>query len=252
MARVADQEMLAALRVVTVERGVDPRGYSLVAFGGAGPMHAARIADQLDVTRVLCPRPAGVLSALGLIASDRRRDFAKSVFLSGSNLTAEAISGAVEELAQAARRELPTGRIEVACDVRYRGQAFELEIAAPPRADPKALRARFEEAHRERYGYSDPEGELELVNVRLAAVADGVKPELAAQGGARPARPSLGTRLARFGRERLETTVWRGELQPGEEVEGPAVCELPESTVVVPPGWSGQVGTEGTLVLGRR
>jgi N-methylhydantoinase A len=250
IARVADQEMLGALRVVTVERGVDPRGYALVAFGGAGPMHAARLAEQLEIKRVLCPRAAGVLSALGLIVSDRRRDLAHSVLLSGLDLTADRIHAAAGSLIEAARGELQGASVEVSYDLRYRGQAFELTIAASRRADPATLRELFERAHEERYGYSDPEGELELVNVRVAAWLGGAKPELHGSGTAAH-RPERTARQASFGGERLETEIVQGELARGDEVEGPAVCELAESTVVVPPGWRGEVTGDGTLVLER-
>jgi N-methylhydantoinase A len=247
--RVTEHEMLSALRVVTVERGVDPRRFSLVAFGGAGPMHAARIAAQLGVQRVLCPGPAGVLSALGLVTSDRRTDDARSLFLTGADLTAARMAEEVDRLTRTALEGIPGGRIEVTCDLRYRGQAFELQVEASNRPDPQQLRKRFEEAHRQRYGYSDPTAEVELVNLRVAAIAEGGKPELRAAREIAESPRSRLTRKARFGSRWLDTAVWRGELPGGTELEGPAVCELPESTVVVPPGWIGQVRPEGTLVL---
>jgi N-methylhydantoinase A len=250
--RIADQEMIRALRVVTVERGVDPRTYSLVAFGGAGPMHAARIAEELQVDRVLFPRAAGVLSALGLVVSDRRRDFARSVLVSGDDLTREAVAAAVSRLIEAARKEMPAGRVECSYDVRYRGQAFELPIEAPPDAGPAELRAGFEKAHEERYGYADPDAELELVNVRVAVIEDGAKPDLAQrEKAAPPGRPAWESRMASFGGERVETAVARGELPPQERIDGPAVLELPEATAVVPPGWRGHARADGTLVLER-
>jgi N-methylhydantoinase A len=263
--RIADQEMLGALRVVTVERGVDPRRYALVAFGGAGPMHAARIAGELEISRVLCPRAAGVLSALGLVVSDRRRDRAQSVLLRGEDLRADLIAAAVAGLAGEARRELPDARIEVSYDLRYQGQAFELTVEGPERPDPSLLRRSFDQAHHERYGYSDPQAELELVSVRVAAIEEGAKPDLRArvrtgsqaesQAGSQSAdrgpRQRDATRPAIFGGQRLDTTVVRGALAAGEELEGPAVCELPDATVVVPPGWRAEVNDEGTIVLER-
>jgi N-methylhydantoinase A len=249
--RVADQEMLRALRVVTVERGIDPRLYALVAFGGAGPMHTARIAEELGIDRVLCPRAAGVLSALGLLVSVRRRDLARSVLLSGAELEEHRVQPVVDALAEEALREVPDGRIEVAYDLRYRGQAFELRVEGVERPDPGALRERFEDAHRERYGYADPDAELELVNVRVAAIAAGAAPELSATGRSGDAAVR-GSRDAIFEGKRMQATVVRGELSAGEEVEGPAICELPESTAVVPPGWAGRVRDEGTLVLERK
>jgi N-methylhydantoinase A len=252
--RIADQEMLGALRVVTVERGIDPRGYALVAFGGAGPMHAARIAEELEINRVLCPRAAGVLSALGLIVSDSRRDRARTVLLRGGSFRTETVAAAVAELAAETREELPGARIEVSYDLRYRGQAFELTVEGPERPDPSRLRQSFDEAHEERYGYSDSQAELELVSVRVAAIEDGAKPDLRAK----PAEEQPGvsarhtTRLATFDGQRIETAVVRGTLAPGDDLMGPAVCELPDATIVVPPHWHAEVSADGTIVLEHR
>jgi N-methylhydantoinase A len=252
--RIADQEMLGALRVVTVERGVDPRGYALVAFGGAGPMHAARIAEELEITRVLCPRAAGVLSALGLVVSDSRRDRARTVLLRGDSLRADAVAAAVADLAAEARGELPGARIEVSYDLRYRGQAFELTVEGPERPDPSRLRQSFDEAHEERYGYSDSQAELELVSVRVAAIEDGAKPDLRAGPAeeALPAPTRHTTRLATFDGRSIETAIVRGALTPGDHLEGPAVCELPDATVVVPPHWRAEVSADGTIALEHR
>jgi N-methylhydantoinase A len=251
--QIADQEMLGALRVVTVERGVDPRGYALVAFGGAGPMHAARIAEELEITRVLCPRAAGVLSALGLVVSDRRRDRARTVLLHGDALLAEPIAGAIADLAAEARAELPGARIDVSYDLRYRGQAFELTVEGPERPDPSWLRQSFDQAHEGRYGYSEPRAELELVSVRVAAIEDGAKPDLQARRSDEATNCSAHTtRFATFGGQSVETTVVRGTLAPGDRLEGPAVCELPDNTVVVPPRWHAEVSEDGTIELERR
>jgi N-methylhydantoinase A len=244
--RVADQEMLRALRVVTVARGVDPRSYALVAFGGAGPMHALRLAEDLGVRRVLCPRAAGVLSALGLVLSERRHDHARSVLLSGGDLTSDRIASSVAELANDARRQLPDAEIEVTFDVRYRGQAFELPVSGDERSTPEQVRAAYEQAHVERYGYADQDAALEIVNVRVAAIGAGARPRLRGDTSSRVRRRR---REAVFGGERVATEVVTGEMGAGEDIEGPAVCELPEATVVVPPRWRGSVGEDGTLVL---
>jgi N-methylhydantoinase A/oxoprolinase/acetone carboxylase beta subunit len=158
--RVADTEMVRALRVVTVERGIDPRRFALLAFGGAGPLHAAAIADELGVRKIVVPRAAGVLSALGLAAAERRRDRAESVLLRG------------EEITDAALSALARGADEVTWDVRYAGQSHELSLRdVPPRASE--LRRALADAHRERYGYADEDAEVELVTVRTASVEPG-------------------------------------------------------------------------------
>jgi N-methylhydantoinase A len=158
--RVANTEMVRALRVVTVERGIDPRRFALLAFGGAGPLHAAAIAEELGITRIVVPRAAGVLSALGLAAAERRRDAAHSVLLRGAALTDEALA------------QLAGDADEVTWDARYAGQSHELALRdVPPRAD--ALREAFGAAHDERYGYRDDGTEVELVTVRAARVEPG-------------------------------------------------------------------------------
>ncbi len=247
--RVAVAEMVRALRVVTVGRGVDPRGYALLAFGGAGPLHAIQIAAELGIGRVLCPRASGVLAALGLIVSERRRDVQRSVFLSGPELTTEAISGTVAELSELARRALgePGADVEVIYELRYRGQSFELPIAAPATATPDELRHAFEAEHQQRYGYADADQELQLVTIRVAAATAGAEVRLGGQTGSGQVERS--TRSAVFAGAELGVEVLRGAPEPGTAVAGPAIVELPESTIFVPPGWAGSVGETGTISL---
>jgi len=244
--RVASAEMAAAVRVMTVERGTDPRELALVAFGGAGPLHATAIADELGMGRVVVPRASGVLSALGLIVSERRRELVQSVLLAGDELTREAVSEVVARLAERGRDELEGGEgspeIRPAYDLRYRGQAFELSVAGAEEPEPGELRAAFDAAHEERYGYADPDAELELVTVRVAVALPGTEPRAAAVGEPEPAA----SRRAHLGGRSLEATVYRGRV---DRVEGPAIVELPEATLAVPPGWSGGAGEDGTIVL---
>ncbi len=247
--RVANQEMVRALRVMTVERGVDPRAYALMPFGGAGPMHAAAIAEELEIARVLCPRTGGVLSALGLCASERRRDTARTVMLSGAELNAERIESETGELISAQSGDLGHAEPRVDYELRYRGQAFELSVPGAPRPDPDELRERFEAAHEQRYGYRDPEAEVELVDISLAMVAPGPEPRPVAA----PSESALerSSRRARFGGEWVEAQVLRGEPPAGTAAEGPAIVELPETTLVLPPGWSARVDQAGTIVAER-
>ena len=243
--RVANQEMARALRVVTVERGVDPRRFALMPFGGAGPMHAAALADELGIKRILCPRASGVLSALGLIASDRRRDTARTVMLRGTRLTAERIGGVVAELRQAIGAGLEAAQAEVTYELRYRGQAFELAIAGSERPDVGELVERFAAEHERRYGYRDPDADVELVTVRLALVEPGPRPRPRAATAGGLERTS---RRARFGGEWVSAEVLRGEPAAGERAAGPCVFELPETTLVLPPGWEAEVDPHGTVV----
>ncbi len=241
--RVAGTEMAQAVRVLTVERGIDPRDLALVAFGGAGPLHAASIAEELGMTRIVAPNASGVLSALGLVVSERRRDLAESVLLGGDDLTGERAGEVVKRLAGRGREELdePDAELRARYDLRYAGQAFELSVKGEPEPDPAKLREDFDDAHEERYGYRDEDAELELVTVRVAVALPGAEP--------RPSEPSAaeerGTREVRFGDETAEAKVFgQGEA----EAEGPAIFELPGATLVVPPGWSAKAGPDAVVL----
>jgi N-methylhydantoinase A len=246
--RVANAEMIRALRVVTVERGVDPRHFALMPFGGAGPMHAAAIAAELGIGRIVCPRASGVLSALGLCASERRRDTARTVMLRGEDLTARRLAAEVEELAASAGAGLAGAEAEIEVGMRYRGQAFELAIPASREPGPAELAEHFAAAHEERYGYRDPDAEVELVDLRVAMVVPGPAPRPTAAGGAQPRED---TRKARFAGRWLDARVIRGDPPAGFAAAGPAIFEMPESTLVLPPRWRAAVDDAGSIVATR-
>ena len=236
--RVANAEMVRALRVMTVERGVDPRALALMAFGGAGGLHAAAIAEELGITRILCPRASGVLAALGLVVSERRRDAQRSVLLRDLGAADEQAA----PLAQRARDELEgDADVRVVAELRYRGQAFELSVALSDH-----LEEDFHAAHEEAYGYRDPEAEVELVTLRATATQPGPEIDPAAVGAAAEGA-KRSRRETRYG----DTEIIRGEPAPGERVDGPAVVELREATLAVPPGWRGEVLESGTIRIER-
>ncbi len=233
--RVAEAEMLRALRTMTVERGIDPRGFALMPFGGAGPLHAAALARALGMRRILCPRASGVLCALGLAAAAPRRDAARTVMLTGGSLNERRLAEEREALVARVRTELSeaAARVAVRYELRYRGQSFELAVeeeqeeedmqaqgGATP--DPEVLREAFAQAHEQRYGYRDDGVEVELVTIRVSA------------WGAAPC---------------LRLAAVEGEPAPGTAIEGPTVCSLPGSTLYVPDGWRGAVDDYGTVHL---
>jgi N-methylhydantoinase A len=247
IARVASTEMARAVRVMTVERGTDPRGLALLAFGGAGPLHSCAIADELGMRRVVVPRASGVLSALGLIVSERRRDLVESVLMTGDEIRRDTVADAVSRLARRGSEELGDDdpEVRVGYDLRYAGQAFEITVAGEPAPDPAVLRCEFDGAHEQRYGYADADATLELVTLRVTVALPGA--ELAAAvAGAR--NSSTTRRQALFDGEWRTTEIVRGYV---DDVRGPAVCELPEATLVVPPGWSGASDDDGTIVMDR-
>ncbi|MXR52941.1 hydantoinase/oxoprolinase family protein [Halovenus sp. WSH3] len=246
--RVANANMTRAIRSVTVERGYDPRTFGLVAFGGAGPMHAMAIADSLDIDRVVVPRASGVLSAYGLLTADEKRDAVRTYQRALSAVDPDSVDAVYEDLsaellAEVSDREAAT--VQCAADLRYAGQSFELtvDIERPFGAD--SAREAFTSAHESAYGYRADEP-VELVNCRVTTVVSRSGPtiEYAADG-----EPQRGSREAVFGEERRETPVYgREQLPPGGRIEGPAIIEGDESTVVVPPAWDVRVGDDGTLI----
>jgi N-methylhydantoinase A len=242
--RVANAEMTRALRVISVERGLDPRDFALVAFGGAGGMHACALAHELGMRTLVIPKAAGVLSALGLAISDVRRDYVEALL---GELDPARLEEALAELEARGREDLDDPRLVRAADLRYHGQSFELTVDA---GDPDQLAARFHDAHEQRYGYRMDEETVELVNARVTATVAVEKPALKedrSQGDGR-----AGRRRASFEGDWLEVEVFdRTQMGAGAEVSGPALLEFPEATCVVAPGWAGRVDDAGSLVLER-
>ncbi|HEX8205686.1 MAG TPA: hydantoinase/oxoprolinase family protein, partial [Solirubrobacteraceae bacterium] len=213
--------------VMTVERGVDPRRFALLAFGGAGGLHAADIADELGIDTIVCPRASGVLSALGLAAADRRVDVQRTVL--GREYDVDALVAAARD-----RIGDADAQAEVVYDCRFRGQSFELTVS-----DPRD----FPRAHEERYGFKEDDGEVEVVTVRATARVPAPAIELAAP----TQEPAWDHRPTPFG----ETTVLYGAPSPGDRLYGRHIYAMPESTLVVPPDWQGEVDENGTGVLHR-
>ena len=245
--RVANAEMVRALRVISVERGLDPREFALLAFGGAGGMHACSLAEELGMETVLIPRAGGVLSALGLAISDLRRDYVRPYLVRLDEVDAEVFEERYGEMEAAAANDLEDPDNHRRADLRYGGQSFELTVDANT---PEELQERFHAAHEGRYGYRMEDEPVELVNLRLVATVPVGKPALDEPG------PSGGTeagpREANFDGQWREVPVFdREKMGEGSEVEGPAIVEFKESTCVVRPGWRGAVDGVGNLVLER-
>jgi len=249
--RVADAEMVRALRVISVERGLDPRDFALLAFGGAGGMHACTLAEELGMSTVLVPRAGGVLSALGLAISDLRRDYVRPYLADLADVKAAEMKGGFEEMESTAAKDLEGPEYVRRADLRYRGQSFELTVEAERPLEVEKLEERFHAAHERRYGYRMDDESVELVNMRLIATVPVEKPELdepPVEGDA-----ESGRRESNFDGEWIEVPVLdRERMGEGSEVEGPAIVEFKESTCVVRPGWRGVVDGVGTLVLEKR
>jgi N-methylhydantoinase A len=249
--RVAESEMLGALRLMTIERGIDPRGFALMPFGGAGPLHAAALAAQLGISRILCPRASGVLCALGLAAAAPRRDVSRTVMLDRGSLSSERLDherAALLAQASAALGARPA-RVRVRHELRYRGQSFELPVEDSGSSDPDTLREAFAAVHERRYGYRDEEANVELVTIRVSVW--GRAPILQAQGARDGHRARRETRRIVLGGETIDAEVLRGELAPGTRLQGPALCAMPQATLLIPPDWAGEVDANGSVRLYR-
>ncbi len=216
---VAVQEMVSALHVVSVERGVDPRPGLLIAFGGAGPLHACAVADGLGMDRITCPATAGVLAALGMVVAGERRDHVQSVLCPSSD--SDGLRRAIAPLVERALAELPDGRIEIRADCRYTGQSHALTVPWDPSAPAEALDEAFHEAHSRAAGQAIRDVPVEVVSVRVAAITDGPDLDLHAHD------------------------------QPVEVHDGPASLPMPGSTCWVAAGWRAAVHRDGTIRMTR-
>jgi N-methylhydantoinase A len=247
--QVANAEMVRALRVISVERGIDPRELVLLAFGGAGGMHACALAEELGMTRVLLPRAGGVLSALGLAISDLRRDYVRPMLGNLDEVRRIDLEAGYGQLEELAIRDLGDPGLERRADLRYRGQSFELTV---PFSDLGGLEARFHVEHSQRYGYRMEDEPVELVSLRLVATLPVPKPELGAHTPAMTSSAPERRRAVRLDGDWHRVEILAGErLAAGSAIAGPVVVEYPESTVVVRPGWRGSVDQIGSLELER-
>jgi len=266
--RVANSNMERAIRTISVERGHDPRRFTLVAFGGAGPLHACELAEALRIPRVLVPPHPGVLSALGMVLADVVKDYSRTVMLPAAAMDAGTLDLLFTSLYERARADLaaeglPDADIDLlpALDVRYQGQSFEITI---PLHGPESLAARFHDAHRRRFSYASESEPVEIVNLRLKAVGRTAKPQFTRQpeGGLNPRAAQVGYKQIYFAAEEslhaarpVHAALYERErLRPGNIVVGPAVIFQLDTTTVLPPGWSATVDGWGNLVArgGRR
>ncbi len=242
--RVVVANMVRAASLAFARRGFDPREFVLVAYGGAGPMHAVAVAREMEIPEVVVPPLPGAFSAYGILLSDLRFDFGRSV-LRPIEDSEEVVEAAFRELEEKARAELTDADMQEhalllrSVDLRYVGQSYEINV--PYGED---LEARFQRRHEARFGYASEGEAIELVNVRLAAVVrqDRTSPKL--PGGREEPR---GTRQVLFGDTRTPTAVLGGRGAPGTKREGPFIVEESTATTVVDPGTSVVVDERGCL-----
>ncbi len=249
---VADAHMERALRVITLERGYDPRDFTLVAFGGAGPLHGCALADRLEIDRVLVPRFPGVLSALGALSGEHVREYAATLLRPATVASARALTAAFSRLERTARRDFAgvrQPRLRRMLDLRYIGQSYELTVPLRGRDIRGAVRA-FHQRHQERYAHSRPDAGVEVVVARLvASVEQPAVPDAPPPSAGPPNARSI--RVAVDGELTPARVFRRTELPVGFRARGPLLVVQDDATTWAPPGWRAEVDQQAALVLER-
>ena len=254
--QIANANMERAIRAVSVQRGYDPRDFALLAFGGAGGMHACEIADTLEIDTILVPELAGVLSALGMLLADVRKNYIQTILKAANAVTVEELEEYVAPLVERAKLEMTAEGfaqndivIERSLDMRYQGQAYEINVPLTP-----AYIEDFHNGHQRLYGHSNVSRMTEVVNVRVDAAGITQRHVFpAAEAVSRPFPMPATTRQAWFGEGFWETAIYhRDQLLPGMESVGPAIVSGGESTVVITPNFRFCIDGVGTLVATRR
>jgi N-methylhydantoinase A len=259
---IANVGITGAVRVISVERGEDPRGYALFAFGGGGPLHAAEVADSIGMRRVIVPPHPGLMSAMGLLAANIRADFGLTCLAAATSAGLPAVIAALASLLKRGRAwsleerlEPASVRFEYTLELRYIGQSSELVIAMDggtlDEITLAAIVARFHNEHRQRYGYSMPERPVEVVTARLtASVSRETLPEetCTASRAAPPNRRQVWFRVTGF----ADTPIYdRAALNVNSNISGPAIIEQMDTTTVVPPGWTARLDSRANLLMER-
>jgi N-methylhydantoinase A len=266
---VVNSNMANAIRSRTVQKGIDPREYALVAFGGAGPLHSADVAAMLGISEVIVPPYPGITSAMGLLTTDIKYESLRTVFLVSTDVDFErlnrdlaAMRAGLEEQFRADGFDLDKIKFHRSADARYIGQGYELRIDVPDGViDPAAIRRAFDQfhsVHEAEYGHFFAESPIEIVNVRLAGIAP--TPTIRRLKAMQPG--TLGEAMMKKGDtffrksgrlQKMETAFYRRELLPvGKMIEGPAIILQTDSTTVVPPEWTIIADGSGNLIMQAR
>lgn len=263
--QIANAVMEQALRRVSVERGYDPRRFTLLPFGGAGPLHACELADALGIRQILVPPFPGVLSAYGMLVADVVFDAAQTILLLASQLRDESthLAHLYDKLARQvqsvlAQEGFAEPELDAALDLRYRGQSYELTVPLPLPITGESVwvaTEAFHAAHAQRYGYAMPEEPVTVVTLRVVGRGPGARPRLPRQvmGGEDPAAAYLGERAVWFSAAgpTKTPTYDRAKLQAGNRLRGPALVLQYDATVAIMPAWAGRVDVLGNLWLER-
>ena len=250
--RIVNANMVRGIRVVSIEKGYDPRKFALVPFGGAGPLHGAQMAEELGMTEMIVPPNPGVTSAIGMLTADLRHDYVRTAIMDTREASPEDIGALFESLEEQACRDLTQEgfakeniRMIRAADMRYRGQAYEITISV----DDGNMEDAFHGEHHKAYGYNRPGEIMEIVNLRLTAL--GKLPQIKWTQGKEASAAHIEPVSYRevFMRDGfVKTAIYnRDEFAPGHKIEGPAIVEQMDSTTLLFPGQKALVDDYGNL-----
>lgn len=256
--RVANANMAAAVRLSLFEKGLDPKDFALISFGGAAGLHACDIAAELGCRRVVFPRDPGTLSAWGMLFSDIVHDFARSKLVAATADAATALAPLIAELKREGEAQLARDGVAEAdreyrfsADFRYKGQAYEIVVPIPEKLDAAGVAEaaeRFHALHLQQYAHAERHSVPEIVTLRLAAVGRLPKPAARPYAPIGEATPKAARRICFSGEWREAPIYARESLRPSAPVAGPAVVEEPHSTILLPPGWSLECAASGDLI----
>ena len=256
---IVNAKMADAIRTITVQRGIDPRDFSLVAFGGAGPAQAAALAEELQIKEVIVPVHPGAFSAWGMLQTDVRHDFKETLYSFWDLMDVETLETSFNALQDRGRDYLVAEGIsegavgfERAIDFRYYGQEYVLTIPLPNGPiDMNAVRKNFDDAYERQYGHSSPENRVEMANIRVAALGRLPRPQ-SAPPAAEAAKPPRERDVFFAGSIQSTAILDRNGIDAGDTIEGPAIIEEGTATTLVPPGWQAALMDGGHLSLTRR
>lgn len=257
MLAIINAKMADAMRTITVEQGIDPREYSLVAFGGAGPMHAVWLADELDMRDVIVPWTPGTFSAWGMLQTDVRHDLTRNFYFPLDGADPATLDGVYEQLKEEGIAILKEEGIPVeemyferSTDMRYVGQEYTVNVGVGEQIDLKVIAESFHNTHSTRYGHSTPTAPVEFVNLRLAAFGRLAEQDAGFEIPVEEGDPVVETRDAIFDGKAHETPVmWRYRIKKGTVVNGPVIIEEQSATTIVPPGYQAHVDNLGNILV---
>ncbi len=266
--RIINTNMLNGIRVVSVEKGNDPREFALLSFGGAGACHATAIIEELEIDRVIVPPTAAAFSAFGLLCTDLRRDFVATVYKPLANLKASELHSTLKNMEKQSNKAFAENlsgsaklKFEYSADMRYRGQGHDIRVALPgpvKSMTPKKVMKKYNEEYSRTYGYLEEEENIQLINLRVVASLATKKPTLkkaksetksVLKAANKGNRPVYFTERGKY----VKTPVYNGHhLRPGNQLKGPAIVELETTTIVLRPDQRLRVDLYGNFIAARK